>query len=261
MQQKQLFRLQIRTNKCSVCVFFSVAKMRVYILFALGMLVNYSQSPAAMPLRKVLFPGDYSDESDDIFSPNRVGMANKTAANNVSRLPLSPKIRFRLDAGSVPCSNETIRFCERVDQNQYPTQHVKAILQKNSKRYENFFNNNRDLSVRDDFAEPINLCETYTRQIYPQIAMNINSDWRFIINQPEYRQSIRVELCQKRSSQCQFSELFPLDYVSSCTQKFTKIPLLSLDDDGEVKQFDYEFPSHCQCDLQKSKTNKKTFRP
>lgn len=220
--------------------------MKVYILFALGMIVNHSQSPTAMPLQKVLFPSDDSVENDDNL--DNASLTTNTA--NASKHKLTPRLQFRIDSASVPCSNETIRFCERVGQNQYPTQHVKAILQKNADRYASFFNN---ITVRNNFPEPINLCDTYSRRIYPQIAMNIDSDWRFIINQPEYRQSIRVELCQKRSSQCKFSELFPPGFVSSCTQKFTKIPLLSLDDNGEIKQFDYEFPSHCQCDLQRKK--------
>lgn len=228
--------------------------MEVHILLALGLFVNYSQSTTAMPLKKVLFPSE-SDESDENFSYNSYDIATITAGNgavnrNATGSKPLPKIQFRLDAARVPCSNATISFCERVDHHQYPTQHVKRVLQQNAERYINFFNK---ITVRDSFGEPINLCDTYTRQIYPQIAMNIDSDWRFIINQPKYQQSIRVELCQKRSSQCQFAETFPPGYVSSCTQKYTKIPLLSLDDDGEITQFVYEFPSHCKCDLQKKK--------
>lgn len=227
--------------------------MKVFILFALGMFVNYSQSPTAMPLKKVSFPSDDdSDESVDIFPYNNFG--HHTTTVNGSDSKLMPKIQFRIDASSVPCSNGTIRFCEHVGRNQYPAQHVKKILEKNPDQYANYFNN---ITVRDDFPEPINLCDTYTRQIYPQMAMNIDSDWRFIVNQPEYRQPIRVELCQKQSSQCQFGELFPPGYVSSCRQKFTKIPLLSLDDNGEFRQFDYKIPSHCQCDLQKKKNKNK----
>lgn len=224
--------------------------MKVYILFALGMIVNYSQSPTAMPLKKVQFPSDYSDDSDDNFAYNNFDMESFSITSDDSESKVMAKLQFRIDAASVPCSNQTVRLCEQIGKNQYPTQHVKTILQKNAERYADFFNN---LTVRDNFPEPINLCDTYTRNIYPQIAMNVDSDWRFIINQPEHRQSIRVELCQKRSSQCQFGELFPTGYVSSCTQKFTKIPLLSLDENGELKQFDYEFPSHCQCDLQRKK--------
>lgn len=220
--------------------------MKVYILFALGIFVNYSQSPTAMPLKKVQFPKEDSDDNDDNFSYINVEPFSTTSDNFESKL--MPKLQFRIDATTVPCSNQTIRFCEQIGENQYPMQHIKTVLMENAERYSSFFNN---INVRDDFPEPINLCDTYTRKIYPQIAMNIDSDWRFIINQPEHRQSIRVQLCQKRSSQCQFGEFFPAGYVSSCTQKFTKIPLLSLDENGELKQFDYEFPSHCQCDLRK----------
>lgn len=185
--------------------------MKAYILFALGLFVNYSQSTTAMPVKKVLFPSE-SDESDEIFSYNSwITAEQKTIANGyVSAVKPSPNIRFRIDAANVPCSNATLRFCERVDQHQYPTQHINNVLQQNAERYANFFNN---ISTRNDFPEPINLCDTYTRQIFPQIAMNVDSDWRFIINQPKFRQTIRIELCQKRSSQCQFGELFPTGYV------------------------------------------------
>lgn len=211
-----------------------------------------SSSMIGYPLRKVEFPNG-SEESGEHFSYN--GMLNLAKVKIDKNTTPKPKPKFRIDASSVPCSNRsTDPFCEEIGQHIYPTQHVKSVLQKTADRYAHFFN---EIETRDGFPDDtINLCETYRRKIYPQMAMNVNSVWRFVINNPEFRQPVRVELCQKKSSKCQFGDSFPLGYSSSCTQKFTKIPLLSLNDDGDISTFEYEFPSHCQCDLHRVKSTK-----
>lgn len=196
------------------------------------------------PLNTVEFP-DGSEEESETF--NNILNLDKAETEIDGNADVQLKPQFRIDASSVPCSNASVRFCEQVSQQLYPSHHVEAKLKKTADLYANFFNK---IEMRDDFPDdPINLCDTYRRKIYPQMALNVDSDWRFVINQAEYRQPIHVELCQKRSSQCEFSNSFPSGYESSCTQKFTKIPLLSLNDDGEISTFEYEFPSHCQCDL------------
>lgn len=205
-----------------------------------------------LPLKKVFFPID-SGENDEVFSNARINIS-KDKIEAIEDVDIKRKVTFRIDASNVPCANSTVHFCEKVGRQLYPSQYVKSVLQKNGDRYAEFFN---QIKSRDDFPEPMDLCGTYKRIVYPEIAMNIDSDWRFIINTPDTRQQIRVELCQKRSSQCEFSESFPVGYASSCTQKFSKIPLLSIDDNGELSEYEYEFPSHCQCDLYQTKPTKK----
>lgn len=216
-------------------------KMKSSVVTVLLIFASYS-SATGYPLRKVVFP-DESEESDEVASYEK----DVKTDDDVDTKNLQPAPQFRINATNVPCSNAN--FCEEDHQQLYPAQYVESVLQKNASFYAKYFNK---ITTRDDFSDPINLCDTYSRMVYPKIAMNVESDWRFVINQPDYRQSIRVELCQKRSSQCQFSESFPLvtdTHLSSCTQKLTKIPLLSLDDDGHLTQFMYEYPSHCQCEL------------
>lgn len=205
------------------------------------------------PLKRVEFPSG-SEESGETFAYNVLDLAKAESEidGNFDKKP-KPKPQFRIDAASVPCSNSSQRFCEEVSQHIYPSQHVKTMLTKTADQYTNFFNK---IETRDDFPDSMSLCDTYRRKIYPQMGMNVDSDWRFVINQAEYRQPIRVELCQKRSSQCAYSDSFPPGYESSCKQKYTKIPLLSLNDDGEISTFEYEFPTHCQCDLHRVKPKK-----
>lgn len=220
--------------------------MKSVVILVLIIFVN-SSSLIGFPLNKVVFPSG-SEENDEMFM---YGDLNKEDTKKDVDSKPKPKLKFRIDAANVPCAaNSTVRFCEEISHQLYPSQHVKTVLQKNADFYADFFNK---LQTRDNFPESIDLCDTYTRTILPQIAQNVESDWRFIINQPGYQQHIRVQLCQKRSSQCQFADSFPPGYVSTCTQKTTKIPLLSLDDDGQISEYEYEFPSHCQCELHRIK--------
>lgn len=229
--------------------------MKTFLLSVFIIFINCS-SMIGYPLKKVEFPSG-SEESGEIFAYNVLDLASPESEidDNFDIKPEpKPKPQFRIDAANVPCSNSSLNFCEEVSQHIYPSQHVKTMLAKTADLYANFFNK---IETRDDFPDSINLCDTYRRKIYPTAARNVDSDWRFVVNQGEYRQPIRVELCQKRSSQCAFSDSFPPGYASSCKQKFTKIPLLSLNDDGEMSTFEYEFPSHCQCDLHRVKSTKK----
>lgn len=216
----------------------------VFIVFA-----NYSFVPG-YPLKKVVFPSGSEEIGDDFPYDNIDNVKDRYPNVNM-------KLRFRIDAENVPCANSSVRFCENVDQQLYPSEHVVSVLEKNADVYAEFFNK---IESRDDFPEAIELCDTYKSMVSPQIAMNVNQDWRFIINHPKYKQQIRVELCQKRSKQCQFGESFPPGYVSTCTQKFVRIPLLSLDDDGGISKYEYEFPSHCQCDVHRESTTAKSKR-
>lgn len=213
-----------------------MTRLFLFVIFANSLLV------IGIPIKQAQFPSD-SEESEGNFQPINFDFEQ-------TNVDLKPNSQFPIDATKLPCANNTIRFCEKVGQNIYPAQHIRDVLKKTADMYAEYFNK---VETRINFPEPINLCDTYRREIYPQVAMNVNADWRFVVNQPEYPQVIRVELCQKRSSQCNFGDSFPPGYVSSCSQKFTKIPLLSLDDVGAISTYEYEFPSHCQCDLHRVK--------
>lgn len=202
--------------------------------------------------KKVMFPSDSEEINDDQYSYYDPMESITSNSKNI------PKLKFRIDADKVPCTNATLPFCEDVHQRLYPSQYVESVLEKSADLYTEFFNK---IETRDNFSPSVNLCETYRRLIHPQLAMNVQNDWRFVINQPNYRQPIKVELCQKRTSQCQFSDSFPSGYVSSCTQKYTEIPLLSLGDNGEILEFNYKFPSHCQCEMRKQKRKNDEMRP
>lgn len=194
------------------------------------------------PLRTVLFPDENEKPSRNFHRSN---------------------IHFRIDSNAVPCMNTSLLFCEELTNRAYPIKYVEKILAKSdAQKYENYFNktvpSDNLLGVRITDDGPIELCNSFKRLIYPQLAMDVEKDWRFVIQSNQSKQAIRVEICQKKRSKCLFNESFPNGYVSACVQKYTKVPLLSLGENGELRSYDYEFPSFCQCELRYKQSNRFT---
>lgn len=196
--------------------------------------------------RAVFFP---EDENDEVSTKSHHRKRYKN-------------LKFRIDADDVPCESASLPFCEKLTNRAYPAKYVETILAKtDAQTYENYFNRTvpsdesigvderlgSDLSLANRIG--VELCASYKRLIYPQLAMNIENDWRFVIQSQQSRQPIRVEICQNKNGKCKFSESFPKHYASKCVQKSTKVPLLSLGENGELVSYDYEFPSYCQCEL------------
>lgn len=205
----------------------------------------------AKPQNKVKFPDDSADDRIVKYSTTIIKInSNKIKKGNVQQS--NKETQFYVDSTKIPCKDTSMLFCERVNDEAYPREHVEAILHGKANIFSKFFNKipNLNDSLQTRFMPTqIKLCDSYRRLIYPQLAKNVFRDWRFIINQPNYQQPIRVEICQRKSNQCLFNDAFPQGYYSSCAQKHMKVPLLSLGEDGEIVSYEYEFPSHCQCEL------------
>lgn len=222
-----------------------------------------SQPMTALPLKKIVFPSS-SEEIDEIYSYSdeispymSKGVPQKYDDTNNTN-----KLQFHIDAASVPCANSTVHFCENVGQQLYPLQYVESMIQRNGDRYAELIERN-NVKLRDDFPEPKGLCDTYKRVVYPEIAKNVHLDWRFVLNTHDIRQQIRIELCQKKSCQCQHSDSFRngMEATFRCMQKFAKINLLTLDNNGKIFSDRFEFPSHCECMMYENKpTNSRVRR-
>ncbi|XP_055304174.1 uncharacterized protein LOC129569403 [Sitodiplosis mosellana] len=209
--------------------------------------------------RTVLFP-DLSEENSEEFDYGAIDVS-QTASQ--SKLSSTKTIKFRIDSTDVPCVNTTMYFCEEVTNQAYPKQYVESMLAKtDAQTYKNYFNKTlpketlrlRSLSTNN---EPIELCDSFKRVIHPQLARSVHREWHFVINQPSYQQPILMEICRKKKSKCLFSESQSMNYVSLCVQKYTKVPLLSLREDGQMVSYDYEFPGYCQCEIQPRKSIKR----
>lgn len=209
--------------------------------------------------KTVSFPND-SEENFKEFVYEKIKVPAQVTPTKKHKRP--QKMTFRIDSSDIPCVNTTMSFCEEVKNQTYPTKYVESVLANtDTQTYKNYFNKtlpkDETLGLRLSSDGPIELCISIKRHIYPQLAMDVQSEWRFVINQNNYHQPIRVEVCQKKKSKCLFDESLPISYVSSCTQKYVKMPLLSLGENGEIESYDYEFPSFCQCEIQYSKPETK----
>lgn len=209
-----------------------------------------SDEPTRSRMKNVFFPDENSDEFDYEEMPEPATNPNMKPNN----------LRFRIDSTNIPCVNTTMGFCEEVENQAYPMKYVESILAKtDAQTYQNYFNKtipDETLGLRLSSGESIELCETIQRISYPRVAENVERDWHYVINQPNYHQRIRVEICRNKNSKCQFDESFPNGYESICVQRFAKVPLLSIGFDGTVVSYDYEFPSFCQCQLRSKKSAK-----
>lgn len=200
--------------------------------------------------RAVFFPDDDNEETSQDF--DILEQTQPEQSTNHHRKHEKNK-KFRIDSDDVPCDT-SLPFCEKLINQAYPAKYVETILARtDAQTYKSYFNktvpSDESLGIRISDDDPIELCKSFKRLIYPQLAMNVENDWRFVIQSHQSRQPIRVEICQKKNSKCLFSETFPNGYRSVCVQKNTKVPLLSLGENGELVSYDYEFPSFCQCEL------------
>lgn len=212
----------------------------------------------AIPRIQVLFP-------EDDFQQNTL---NEPKLASISRKPPkhfaswnNPKDSdLEINEAKLKCADPEETFCEKIDEDLYPSAYVENKLKRTSKYYANYFNTIRsssmpkldeELSSRLDksLSTKVEFCESKIHTIYPKIAKNIENSWNFVINQPKYHQAIRIELCSQSDEPCLFSNLFPMGYKTKCTQKYMKQPLLSLDGSGNLKEYLYRVPSHCQCDI------------
>lgn len=101
---------------------------------------------------------------------------------------------MRID--SPPNCAKGYTFCENFDP--YPSDKIQTILESNL-AYREFWGNDEvsDVVERDGMEDNF-VCPSLQRTIFPNIAKNKNSKWKYIVNQPEgdYKQGIRIETCQ-----------------------------------------------------------------
>lgn len=88
-------------------------------------------------------------------------------------------------------------FCERIDN--YPTTEFKSILKEGNK-YDELFGSDlvNPISIGNRFGEVEDeeqLCASQIRLVYPQAGVNQDNTWRYIVNQSNYTQGVRVEEC------------------------------------------------------------------
>ncbi|CAG9818071.1 unnamed protein product [Phaedon cochleariae] len=151
--------------------------------------------------------------------------------------------------GAPKCADDST-FCENIDS--YPYHHLKDVLQKNT-LYKELFGTDEapvEISNRVGGEDDRYVCGAFERTIFPQVGMNKDNKWKFIINQGEkdgFVQGIRIETCRKPDTPCDIIGDLPNGYVTSCKQKYVYRRLLALNDTGAPVPDSFKIPSSCCC--------------
>lgn len=202
----------------------------------------------------VEFPAD-ANESDNSFLFGNIDDSNSSPAPQLVDDRVS--IKLRIDAASAPCKNSSVNFCDSNVNQLYPARYIKELLERTPSRAAltpiHLSSSSQTVSA-DDSA-----CASVRSIKYLKVARNTRHVWNFIINVGEFRQPIVIEECVARTV-CPIQNFLRVGFTSICSQETRTIPLLSLDGSGIIREYDYRFPSHCRCKVQRRRPKKNNRR-
>ncbi|XP_029040215.2 protein spaetzle-like isoform X2 [Osmia bicornis bicornis] len=145
------------------------------------------------------------------------------------------------------CRNTT--YCEITPH--YPTEVVFNALQKNPhlRNYENI--DEMDVHERDeDIPEEEPLCVSTEQVVFPKSAETKSFEWQYIVNQEDFRQSVRIEKCREEGQQCRVIDDFAEGYYTKCKQKYIYRQLLAVSANGSIYHESFRFPASCCCHIE-----------
>ncbi|KAG4068441.1 hypothetical protein HA402_004781 [Bradysia odoriphaga] len=185
------------------------------------------------------------------FAGNKIGGNNKMQAYT--------GVRFRdedYDASGFDPSEDVHKcakgstFCEKIEN--YPSTEVTSILSETNKYSELFGSDSvNTMTIGNRFGEEDDeeqLCASQIRLVYPQAGLTRDNTWRYIVNQQNYTQGIRVDECV-HTRQCNMMHQLPFGLKSHCKQKYVYRQLVAIDEDGNTVKDLFKIPSCCTCVL------------
>nr|XP_023015839.1 protein spaetzle-like [Leptinotarsa decemlineata] len=148
--------------------------------------------------------------------------------------------------GIPPCANGST-FCESFVP--YPKEKVKEIMQKYNV-FKEFFGVDEppeEFETRDDSQTQF-VCSSMKYTVFPVLAKNTRSEFKFIVNNKEegYAQGVQVEICSRENKPCDVVNA-PNGLITTCKQKYMKRRLLSIDDEGVPQLDTFLLPWACAC--------------
>ncbi|RLU15772.1 hypothetical protein DMN91_011528 [Ooceraea biroi] len=161
----------------------------------------------------------------------------------------SPNLQHDLHSLLSPppaCSNST--FCERVVN--YPEELVNQAIRNNESlkllQKTDHVPNVEKLYFGETDDWP--LCHSSMRTIYPRSAKTVTENWLYVINQNNFQQGIRVEVCVNEGSVCDDLENYvPEGYKVFCKQNYILRELMAVNNDGTIGKNNFKLPSNCCC--------------
>lgn len=160
-------------------------------------------------------------------------------------------------AGVTRCDRTKQTYCEDVPN--YPQAFVNQMLIKNSSLLHYAYEDVIALVPRiDNEEEP--LCLSSERLIRPKAALNQRNEWLYILqaDEPDFRQSLRIEACTEEDTKCRIIDGFAEGYVTTCKQKYIYRELSAISEKGEVVRDYFRLPASCCCHVQFKADNEMT---
>ncbi|XP_032688039.1 uncharacterized protein LOC116852122 [Odontomachus brunneus] len=150
-------------------------------------------------------------------------------------------------AGPPSCRGST--FCENVIH--YPRNLVDLAIQENSSlkllTSVDVINTVFDITHRIHTSDETPLCSSDEKVVYPQSAENINNEWLYVVNQENFKQGVRVEICSNEEQKCNVIDGFADNYQTICKQKYISRELVALGSNGKIHTDTFRFPASCCC--------------
>ncbi|XP_076662519.1 protein spaetzle 5 [Halictus rubicundus] len=143
------------------------------------------------------------------------------------------------------CEGST--YCTEVDN--YPEQIVNAALRRNeSLKYLAYVDAvSSDLVQRINVDDEMPLCISSEQVIFPKAAENKDNEWKFVVNQKDFQQGVRIEKCSQENTDCRLVNGPGVNYKATCRQKFVYRQLTAVLENGSVVTDTFKFPSSCCC--------------
>lgn len=93
------------------------------------------------------------------------------------------------------------------------------------------------------------VCPSLSRIVMPQKAKNKDNEWMFVVNEADFMQAVRIEICQSSGSPCNYlDDNLPTGMTSECKQKFAFKKMLAMHPLEKRMLGDlFRFPSCCAC--------------
>ncbi|XP_076640024.1 uncharacterized protein LOC143351868 isoform X1 [Colletes latitarsis] len=157
------------------------------------------------------------------------------------------KIVFPGEINQVPVCKGTT-YCEKL--NSYPEELVTTAIRRNETlKYLAGVDVLSDVEQRIDSVDDAPLCISTEQVIFPQSAENKDSQWKYIANQDNFKQGVRIEKCSKENVSCNLIGNLAEGYKTNCKQKYVYRQLAAVLSDGSIVPDRFIFPSSCCCHI------------
>lgn len=192
-----------------------------------------------------------NDEPNRRIQRDSSGISSKTQKRSAIAYPSlqdmqsDGKIVFPGEISQVPVCKEST-YCEKLDS--YPEELVtNAIRQNETLKYLAGVDVVSNIAQRIDVMDDMPLCVSTEQVIFPQSAENKDNQWKYIANQENFKQGIRIEKCSKENASCKVISSPAEGYKTSCKQKYVYRQLAAVLSDGSIVPDTFKFPSSCCC--------------